>query len=875
MTIPDQLGASLVGRYTIEREIGAGGMATVYLARDEKHDRDVAIKVLHRDLGAALGGDRFLAEIKTTAKLQHPHILPLLDSGSADGLLYYVMPMVTGESLRDRLVRERQIPIADSLRIATEVAGALDYAHRHGVIHRDIKPENILLQDGSAVVADFGIALAVQTAGGPRMTQTGLSLGTPQYMSPEQAMGERAIDGRADVYALGAITYEMLTGDPPFTGSNVQAIVARILTERPTPPTVLRDTIPAHVEHALMTALAKLPADRFASPAAFAEALRSGSAGATIPLTTATPAPRKQDRLHRGWQTTAAVAIVVAGLSYFSHRPPAAPSVTIQRQLTFGGNVAGVAISPDGLWLAYLEDDCANVIHLPCTFTLQVREVDGAQAVRIGTWPNVSPDLRWTGDGHLVFRVEEARGASSIFISDRLGGTPRRLAVDASAMAVLGDGHTLVAAVGAGSQQWLRRFDLTTLAALDSALLPPQTVVLDLSVSPRDGTLAAAASLGGNGNQLLLLDATAHVLDTLTVTSRDLSRWTPKGDALLIFDDAEAGGVADDLLRIGVARHHFAREAPTVLVGQLPTGFKGLLDVAQTGRAALLFGPTTAAVFFTSFGGAADASAGGWRTLITRHGFLESPQMTPDGLGVLLAMGDNTGENLYVVPLNGDHPRAVTAYHGWATSGGRWAQDVDYSPDGRHIAFNRGNGHIAEIAFSDSSGGRDRIIARSTLAERRWLPRWLSDDRVLAYRNGAIVAIDTTGAPRDSIVVPDSLAFAGGNAEVRWRDRSVYYWSVPAGAMIVASFESHSVRVLSRPKSPLQPSGFNASGALVASEDPRTSGMSLYAINTTGAIAPFATLPTSCRNFRLDRSGTRGACARMEASRDVWLGVVK
>ncbi len=213
----DRLGFALADRYTIERELGAGGMATVYLAHDLKHDRDVAIKVLHPDLGAALGGERFLSEIKTTAKLQHPHILPLLDSGDADGLLYYVMPLVTGETLRARLQRERQLPIDDALLIAREVADALGAAHALGIIHRDIKPENILLQGGHALVADFGIALAVQSAGGQRMTQTGLSLGTPQYMSPEQAMGEKVIDLRSDIYALGAVTYEMLVGEAPFT----------------------------------------------------------------------------------------------------------------------------------------------------------------------------------------------------------------------------------------------------------------------------------------------------------------------------------------------------------------------------------------------------------------------------------------------------------------------------------------------------------------------------------------------------------------------------------------------------------------------------------------------------------------------------------
>ena len=222
-TIQEQLAAAIADRYRVERQVGAGGMATVFLAHDLKHERDVAIKVLHPDLGAALGAERFLAEIKMTAKLQHPHILPLLDSGSADGLLYYVMPYVRGETLRARLTQEGQLPVDEAVRIARETASALEHAHRQGIVHRDIKPENILLQDGVVLVADFGIALAVQTAGGARMTQTGLSLGTPQYMSPEQATGERIVDARSDVYALGAVTYEMLAGEPPFTGPSVQA----------------------------------------------------------------------------------------------------------------------------------------------------------------------------------------------------------------------------------------------------------------------------------------------------------------------------------------------------------------------------------------------------------------------------------------------------------------------------------------------------------------------------------------------------------------------------------------------------------------------------------------------------------------------------
>ena len=219
MTDPlSRLSAALADKYRIERELGAGGMATVYLAQDLKHDRKVALKVLRPELAAVIGAERFLSEIKTTANLQHPHILPLFDSGEADSFLFYVMPYVEGETVRDRISREKQLPVADAVRITTEVAAALDYAHRHGVIHRDIKPENILLHDGSALVADFGIALAASKAGGTRMTETGMSLGTPHYMSPEQAMGEREITARTDVYALGCVAYEMLMGEPPFTG---------------------------------------------------------------------------------------------------------------------------------------------------------------------------------------------------------------------------------------------------------------------------------------------------------------------------------------------------------------------------------------------------------------------------------------------------------------------------------------------------------------------------------------------------------------------------------------------------------------------------------------------------------------------------------
>jgi eukaryotic-like serine/threonine-protein kinase len=271
--VPERLGAALADRYRIERELGAGGMATVYLAEDLKHDRRVAIKVLKPELAAVIGGERFVTEIKTTAALQHPHILPLFDSGAADGFLYYVMPFVDGESLRDRLDREKQLSVDESVKIAASVASALQYAHERGIVHRDIKPANILLHAGEPVVADFGIALAISAAGGGRLTETGMSVGTPHYMSPEQATADRDVSARSDIYALGCVLYEMLTGDPPHTGPTAQAVLMRILTEDPRDVGEVRRAVPPHVRDALTRALEKLPADRFENADEFKRAL--------------------------------------------------------------------------------------------------------------------------------------------------------------------------------------------------------------------------------------------------------------------------------------------------------------------------------------------------------------------------------------------------------------------------------------------------------------------------------------------------------------------------------------------------------------------------------------------------------------------------
>ena len=314
MDVATTLSAALRERYRIERELGQGGMATVYLAQDLKHDRKVAVKVLKPELAAILGADRFLAEIKVTANLQHPNLLPLFDSGEADGLLYYVMPYVDGETLRTRLEREQQLPVEETLRIAGLLAGALDYAHQHGVVHRDLKPENILLQSGQPVIADFGIALAVAHAGGSRITQTGLSLGTPAYMSPEQATGDRVIDARSDQYSLAAVLYEMLTGETPHMGGTAQAIIARLMTEKPRSVRSTRPNVPVPVDVAIARGLAKAPADRFATCGALAAALVSDPARA----------PRRQALVAAAWFGLALLALLA--WKVLSRKPAAATS---------------------------------------------------------------------------------------------------------------------------------------------------------------------------------------------------------------------------------------------------------------------------------------------------------------------------------------------------------------------------------------------------------------------------------------------------------------------------------------------------------------------------------------------------------------------
>ena len=405
-----RLNAALEGRYAIERELGEGGMATVYLADDLKHERRVALKVLKPELAAVVGAERFLAEIKTTANLAHPHILPLFDSGEADGFLFYVMPHIQGESLRERIDREKQLGVDDSVAITQKVANALDYAHGHGVVHRDIKPGNILLSEqGEPLVADFGIALAVAQAGAGRITETGLSLGTPHYMSPEQATGDRDVDPRSDVYALGCVLFEMLAGQPPFSASTAQAVLVKILTADAPSITSERRTVPPHVGHALAKSLEKLPADRFTSAAEFATALgderftykaRARTATAIAPSEPIVPVATAQP-WHRDGRVVAALLVAVttsalAAWGWLSRPPIPEPGVPTRSGVT-GLNlmVAGggwkLAISPDGRWIvaAHVEEGFTPARYIRAANDPEWRRLANTEA---GQNPTFSPD---------------------------------------------------------------------------------------------------------------------------------------------------------------------------------------------------------------------------------------------------------------------------------------------------------------------------------------------------------------------------------------------------------------------------------------------------------------------------------------------------
>ena len=770
MTTTASLTLALADRYRIERELGQGGMATVYLAHDLRHDRDVAIKVVHPDLGAALGADRFLAEIRTTARLQHPHILPLLDSGSADtGLLYYVMPLVTGETLRARLTRERQLPIADATRLAREVASALDYAHRQGVIHRDIKPENILLQDGSALVADFGIALAVQRSGGQRLTQTGLSLGTPQYMSPEQAMGERTVDARSDIYALAAVTYEMLTGDPPFTGSTMQAVVAKLLSAEPERPTLTRKTIPLGVEQAVLTGLAKLPADRFATAAEFANALRdNGAPAGSAPSSAVTPATPHASRAMAVAAGVGLGLVMGIGGAVFARRGNAAPNAggeLTRVQVTFTGIAGRPAITPHGDVLAYVQRRCDQRRHegfthyqtmrsgddpVPCRSALIVQDTGATTPVTvIADAPWIST-LRWTPSGSsLVIAAQLDSARQGTFVVPRLGGTARRIGPAAVIdMHATADSVLLVPGTRErGTAAWAQVVVLASGAVADSIRMPSGTVA-GLAWSP-DGQLIAVTDAAGT---LTMLRRDGTVVDSTVVETRPDLRWTPSGDAIVAF--LPAPGRDDDFVRVAVGRGGKFVGPPVPLLPRGQALYRGEFDVARlTGHLAFISGDALSdtRVFDVTPG---RPSVG--RELGDGTSWYGNPTMTPDGRALFYVRGNAAGDNLYRRGLDD----STTAEEAISTGGGNSVGGlISVAPDGRRVLFLRNERDAIRLHEVDVLRGATTVVDAFNM--RTWgetpIPIGPSGVVNLTSDNRSLLVIDSAGAPVRTVAVPDSL----------------------------------------------------------------------------------------------------------------------
>ena len=785
---PGRLAAALADRYAIERELGAGGMATVYLAHDLKHARKVALKVLRPELAAVIGAERFLAEIRTTANLQHPHILALFDSGAADGFLFYVMPFIDGETLRTRLTRDRQLPIAETLRVAREVADALAYAHGRGVIHRDIKPENILLQGGHALVADFGIALAVQSAGGQRMTQTGLSLGTPQYMSPEQAMGARAIDARTDVYALGAVTYEMLTGDPPFTGSTVQAIVARVLTDRPAPIRTTRDTVPEPVEAAVMTALAKLPADRFESAKAFADALEDSRFTSTAPV----PAPRTAGGSARtssarfavaGAAVVALASVAFAGWSW-RHGSESAPAPVVQLTLDVpnaGADLSRFAVSGDGTRFAFATDEG---IALRDVGQREYRVLSGTQGAES---PSFSPDGAWIvyqAGGHLR-KVPVSGGAALPLIPEdsiRSG----RVTWGEDGGIVFETGSHLGLLPRSGTLRLLTK----ATNAQEPRLTPDGRGVL--YVDNHHGAKLMYFDLAADTAFTVIEESseayylpTGHIVYGSTAGGLYAARFDPKRHAVdgtpipVMLDMQQNGGVAPFVIthsgmlvyRAGVdAEHRVLLRDPSGKIDTLPLAPK-ILSYARFSpdgsRIALTIGSARGTNRHTAI---YDFNAG-TLTRFTVDGGGHSPVWSPDGsrLAFTAEGSDTDAEDVFVQPLDRSTPPVRMPREPNDQHASDWPSDT-------MLVYS--NNMAARTLGGRIGGGSTSIVNPLTAAARRYLKADWGEFGASISPDGRWAAFTSFESGKPEIHVrPFPVAEAGGEWKVSTNGGQQARWS--------------------------------------------------------------------------------------------------
>ena len=756
--MPPSVVDALAARYRVEREVGAGGMATVFLAEDLKHHRRVALKVLKPELAAILGAERFLKEIEVTANLQHPNILPLYDSGEAAGFLYYVMPFIEGESLRDRLSREKQLPVDEALRIADAVAAALQVAHEHGVVHRDIKPENILLQAGQALVADFGIALAVSQAGGTRLTETGLSLGTPHYMSPEQATGDRAIDARSDIYALGCVLYEMLAGEPPHLGNTVQAVVAKILTDEPEPVTRRRKTVPAHVDAAVRKALAKLPADRFASAAELRAAL--GNAAFTIPMTAAQGHGRAAD-----WRTRAAVPMTLAAVilgvlaaAGWGRKGSAPARAVVQFEIPVPDSTARLvdgAVSPDGNQVVVVQrgsDDRQLLIRDLSALAIRPLQVTDPSPA----FPVFSPDqkeiayLAINPGGQFVGRLKVAPVA---------GGPSRTLADSAIAKPSWGADGYLYFSAPSGASGAARIFRVpSTGGRLDTLLADDPVSFYQPRVLPGNQAAVAIARRPGGPWRVVAIDLGRHTWHVLSDGGTGLEFVPP--DYVLYNKGRFLMAARIDVKRLTLTGSPVAvLEASSGEFGWF--AYRGGTIVYQS----VSQGGSNVPVLVTRRGDVRRLPGLPDRQV---YGF---PAVSPDGRKIALRMhpaGTGDAQNdvwVYELPAG---PLTRLTFEGSD-------DDPDWTPDGKRILFDsdRGGGNAFWITAWDGSGTAERVLDRPKDAYRTsWLPggREFVFDEV-TVTGSSDLGIGILGQPdstRMLLTSPASEAWPAVSPDGRW-----------------------------------------------------------------------------------------------------------
>ncbi len=685
-------------------------MATVYLARDLRHDRDVAIKVLRGELTSILGADRFLSEIRTTANLQHPNILPLFDSGeltlpivptvlTVPTVLYYVMPYVEGETLRDRLEREGQLPVDDAVRLLTEIAGALDYAHRKGIIHRDIKPENILLHDGRAIVADFGIALAASRAGGTRLTETGFSLGTPHYMSPEQAMGERQITARSDIFSLGSVGYEMLSGEPPFAGASAQAVVARVLSGAPPPLRTARPSVPPGVAAAIRKALERVPADRWRSAAEFAAALERKGDAAVAPSDHGAGARHGARRLVVPI-AVALVALAAAG-TWGARRlarpaPPAGASrlvLPLEPGVELAVDPLPFAISADGSAVVYSGESGGRTrLFLRPLASFDASEIPGTDGAH---HPFFSPDGQWIGflAGGKLQKVRRDGGAPiplTRFTGEWGGAEWGR------------DGTIIYAAARAAlyrvSAQGGRAEEIPVDVAPWRSSLP-------------DSRLRWPARLPGGRHLLVSMDTTVAVVTLATGELRPLiagrqARYLPTGH--LLYDETEG--------RIRVAPFDARRLAitgapqPAFEAFRSPGRFASQFTVSDSGTLLYVAGGFERSLVLTDSTGRESPLA------LAPRGY-RFPRFSPDGTRLAVTVDPRPSE-IWMVDLH--RASAVPVVTGGHSLLAEW------SPDGTRLAFFH-RGITSWIAWPGADPPRPALAkpVRENLFLSGWTPRGL------------------------------------------------------------------------------------------------------------------------------------------------------